>query len=151
MQAEIKVFQQNLINFLCFQFPAATTYLNAQPEATAVANRSTATQPIPSTNPSAKSGNTEEVRFSSNDENDVFDWQSPRDHLQPIGPTPSKPVVAVPILSPAPTLANSAIADRPTLDSLARRKGKAPAGRTISRYAQSSPDEEEEFQRPAKR
>ncbi|KAL4341067.1 hypothetical protein GQ457_08G027420 [Hibiscus cannabinus] len=77
--------------------------------------------------------------------------ESPRDHLQPIGPTPSKIAVAVPILSPVPTPANSAIANRPTPDSPARRKGKAPAGRTIAKHAQSSPDEEEELQRPAKR
>ncbi|KAK8504433.1 hypothetical protein V6N12_030530 [Hibiscus sabdariffa] len=94
---------------------------------------------------------TEELHFSSDDENDVFDWQSPIDHLYPIGPTSSKPAVAVPILSPAPTPANSAIADRPTPDSPARRKGKAPTGRTIARHAPSSPDEEEQMQRPAKR
>ncbi|KAK9011204.1 hypothetical protein V6N11_044058 [Hibiscus sabdariffa] len=151
IQAETKVFQQNLINFLCFQFPAAATFFNAQPEATVAANRSTATQPNPSSNPSAMAGSTEEVHFSSDDENDVFDWQSPRDHLQPIGPTPSKPAVAVPILSPAPTPDNSAIADRPTPDSPARRKGKAPAGRTVSRHAPSRPDEDEQLQRPTKR
>ncbi|KAK9004336.1 hypothetical protein V6N11_002138 [Hibiscus sabdariffa] len=151
IQAETKVFQQNLINFLCFQFPTAATFFNAQPDATTVVNHSTATQPIPSANPSAKACRTKEVHFSSDDENDLFDWQSPRDHLQPIGPTPSKPAVAVPILSPAPTPANSAIADRPTPDSPARRKGKAPAGRTVSRHAPSSPDEDEQLQRPAKR
>ncbi|KAK8627860.1 hypothetical protein V6N13_135458 [Hibiscus sabdariffa] len=105
------------------------------------------TKPIPSANPSTKAGSTEELHFSSNDENDVFDWQSTRDHLHPIGPTPSKPVVVVPILSPA----NSAIADRPIPDSPARMKGKAPAGRIIARHAPSSPDEEEQMQRPAKR
>ncbi|KAK8521616.1 hypothetical protein V6N12_031510 [Hibiscus sabdariffa] len=117
MQAETKVFQHNLINFLCFQFPAAATYFHAQPEATAAANRSTATQPIPSANPSAKAGGTEELHFSSNDENDVFDWQSPRDHLQPFDRTPSKPAEAVPILSVAPTPATSAITERPMTDS----------------------------------
>ncbi|KAL4281313.1 hypothetical protein GQ457_03G014870 [Hibiscus cannabinus] len=150
-QAEAKVFQQNLISFLCFQFPAAATFFNAQPKATPAATRSSATQPIPSANPSAKAGNTEEVHFSSDNENDIFDWQSPRDHLQPIGPTPSKPVAEVPILSPAPTPANFAIVDRPTPNSPARRKGKAPAGRTISRHAPSSPYEEEQLHRPAKR
>ncbi|KAK8574901.1 hypothetical protein V6N12_062578 [Hibiscus sabdariffa] len=40
MQAETKVFQQNLLAFLCFQFPATATYFHAQPEAIAVANRS---------------------------------------------------------------------------------------------------------------
>ncbi|KAK8508708.1 hypothetical protein V6N12_032703 [Hibiscus sabdariffa] len=151
MHVETKVFQQNLINFLCYKFFVAATYFNAQPEATAAVNRSTATQPMPSANPSAKAGSTEELHFSSDDENDVFDWQSPRDHLQPIGSSPSKLAVAVPILSPAPTPANSAIADRPTPDSPARRKGKAPAGRSITRHAPSSSDEEEQMQRPAKR
>ncbi|KAK9008553.1 hypothetical protein V6N11_075442 [Hibiscus sabdariffa] len=74
IQAQTKVFQQNLINFLCFQLPAAATYFHAQPEATAAANRSTATQPIPSANPSAKAGGTKELHFSSDDENDAFDW-----------------------------------------------------------------------------
>ncbi|KAK8612061.1 hypothetical protein V6N13_132094 [Hibiscus sabdariffa] len=152
-QAETKVFHQNLINFLCFQFHAAATFFNAQPEATPAANLSAATQPIPSANPSAKAGNTKEVHISSDDENDIFDWQSPRDHLQPIGPTPSGAVAPaeVPILSPAPTPAKSTIADRPTPDSPARRKGKAPAGRTDSKHAPSSPDEEEQLHRPAKR
>ncbi|KAK9007315.1 hypothetical protein V6N11_051143 [Hibiscus sabdariffa] len=150
-QAETKVFQQNLINFLFFQFPDAATFFKAQSEATPTATRFAATQPIPSANPSTKAGNTEEIHFSSDDENDIFDWQSPRDHLQPIGTTPSKPAAEVPILSPAPTPANSAIDDRPTPDSTARRKGKAPAGRIVSRHAPSNPDEEEQLHRPAKR
>ncbi|KAK8605130.1 hypothetical protein V6N13_082586 [Hibiscus sabdariffa] len=151
MQAETKVFQQNLINFLFYQFPAAATYFNAQPEATPAAQHSTATQPMPSANPSAKAGNTEELHFSSDDENDVFDWQSPRDHRQPVGPTPSKPAVAVPIFSPAPTPANFAIADRPIPDSPARRKSKTPVGRTITRSDPSSPDEEQAAHQPAQK
>ncbi|KAK8590245.1 hypothetical protein V6N12_024622 [Hibiscus sabdariffa] len=141
MQEETKVFQQKLINFLCYQFPAAATYFNAQPEATAAAHHYTNTQPIPSANPSAKAGNTETLHFSSENENDVFDWQSPRDHLQPTGPTPSQPTRAVPILSPAPTPANFAAAD-PTPDSPARRKSKTTAGRLITRSDPTSPDEE---------
>ncbi|KAK9033358.1 hypothetical protein V6N11_018391 [Hibiscus sabdariffa] len=151
MQAETKVFQQNLITFLCFLFPATATYFNAQPEAIATANRSTATQPLPSANPSTKAGTTEEVHFLLDDENDVFDWQSPRDHLQHFGPTPPKPAEAVPILSVGPTPATSAIAERPTPDSPARRKGKATAGRSITRQVPSIPEEEEQEQRPAKR
>ncbi|KAK8663903.1 hypothetical protein V6N13_083708 [Hibiscus sabdariffa] len=119
-------------------------YFHAQPEATAAVNHSTATQPTPSANPSTKAGTFEEVHFSSDDENDVFDWQSPRDHLQPFGPTPSNPAEAVPILSAAPTPATSAIAEHPTLDSPARRKGKATAGRSITRKVPSSPEEEEQ-------
>ncbi|KAK8988349.1 hypothetical protein V6N11_061107 [Hibiscus sabdariffa] len=129
-----------------YNVPTAATYFHAQPEATAAGNRSTATQPMPSANPSTKAGSTEELHFSSDDENDVFDWQSPRDHLQTLGPTPSKPAEAVPILSPAPTLATSAIAECPTSDSLARRKGKATAGKSIARNIPSSPDEEEQVQ-----
>ncbi|KAK8583416.1 hypothetical protein V6N13_022122 [Hibiscus sabdariffa] len=151
MQAEIKVFQQNLITFLCFQFPAAATYFHAQPEATTAANHSTATQPMPSTNLSTKAGSTEELHFSSDDENDVFDWQSPRDHLQPFGPSPSKPAEALPILSPAPTPSTSSIVERQTADSPTRRKGKATACKSIARNIPSSPDEEEQVQRPAKR
>ncbi|KAK8662854.1 hypothetical protein V6N13_024740 [Hibiscus sabdariffa] len=144
MQAETKVFQQNLINFLCYQFPAAATYFNAQPDATQAAQHSTATRPMPSANPSAKAGNTKELHFSSDNENDVFDWQSPRDHLQPLGPTPSKPAVAIPILGPAPTPAN-----RPLPDSPAQRKSKTPTGRTITRSDPSSPDEEQAAHQPA--
>ncbi|KAL4311279.1 hypothetical protein GQ457_01G021950 [Hibiscus cannabinus] len=98
-----------------------------------------------------KAGATEEVHFSSDNENDVFDWQSPRDHLQPIGPTPSKPAMAMPILLVASTPTTSAIAERPTPDSPTRRKGKATAGRSFGRSIPSSPEEKEPEQRPAKR
>ncbi|KAK8680704.1 hypothetical protein V6N13_109644 [Hibiscus sabdariffa] len=80
MQEETKVFQQRLINFLCYQFPPAATYFNAQPEATATVQNPTNPQPAPSVNPSAQAGDTEEVHFSSDDENDVFDWETPRGH-----------------------------------------------------------------------
>ncbi|KAK8696713.1 hypothetical protein V6N13_001845 [Hibiscus sabdariffa] len=106
---------------------------------------------MPSANPSAKAGNTEELHFSSDDENDVFDWQSPRDHLQPVSPTPSKPTVAVPILSPALTPSNFVIADRPIPDSPTRRKSKTPAGCTITRSDPSSPDEEQAAHQPAQK
>ncbi|KAK8555236.1 hypothetical protein V6N12_009384 [Hibiscus sabdariffa] len=88
MQGETKVFQQRLINFLCYQFPAAATYFNAQPGATAAAPNPTNTQPTPSVNPSAQAGNTVEVHFSSDDENDVFDWETPRGH--PSAPRPTQ-------------------------------------------------------------
>ncbi|KAK8656615.1 hypothetical protein V6N13_098560 [Hibiscus sabdariffa] len=149
MQEETKVFQQNLINFLCYQFPAAATYFNAQPEATTAAHHSTKTQHIPSAHPSAQAGNPETLHLSSDDENDVFDWQSPRDHLQPAGP--SQPTRAVPILSPALTPANSAVADRPTPDSPARRKSKTPARRIITRSEPSSSEEEADHQPTQKR
>ncbi|KAK8665905.1 hypothetical protein V6N13_006062 [Hibiscus sabdariffa] len=97
----------------------------------------------------ATTGNTETLHLSSDDENDVFEWQSPRDHLQPAGP--SQPTRAVPILSPAPTPANSAAADRPTPDSPARRKSKTPAGRIITRSEPSSSEEEAAHQPAQKR
>ncbi|KAL4283576.1 hypothetical protein GQ457_16G019130 [Hibiscus cannabinus] len=57
---------------------------------------------------------------------------------------------AVPILSAAPTPATSALVERPTPDSPAKRKGKATAGRTFGREIPSSPEDEAD-QRPAKR
>ncbi|KAL4386025.1 hypothetical protein GQ457_09G022410 [Hibiscus cannabinus] len=76
--------------------------------------------------------------------------KSPRDHLQPVGPTPTRPTPAVPILSTAPTPATYSIAERPTPDSHAKRKGKATAGRSFGRDIPSGSEEEAE-QRPAKR
>ncbi|KAL4295522.1 hypothetical protein GQ457_12G014640 [Hibiscus cannabinus] len=147
-QEETKVFNQTLVKFLCFQFPAAATFFAQPSSAPPQPNVSAAAQP--SANTYAKAGATEEVHFLSDDENDVFDWQSPRDHLQPIGPTPTRPTPAVPILSVAPTPATSAIAERPTPDSHAKRKGKATTGMSFGRDIPSSPEEEAE-QRPAKR
>ncbi|KAK9028923.1 hypothetical protein V6N11_026058 [Hibiscus sabdariffa] len=150
-QEETKVFNQSLINFLCFQFPSAATFFTQPTPAPPQPNFSIAAQPQPSTNTSAKAGAIEEVQFSSDEENDVFDWQSLHDHLQPIGPTPSKPAEAVPILSAAPTPATFTIAELPTPDSPARKKGKATTSRSFDRNIPSSPEEEEPEQRPAKR
>ncbi|KAK8498532.1 hypothetical protein V6N12_073928 [Hibiscus sabdariffa] len=147
-QEETKVFNQSLVKFLCFQFPAAATFFAQPSSAPPQHNVSAAAQP--SANTSAKAGATEEIHFSSDDENDVFDWQSPKDHLQPIGPTPSRPTITVPILSAAPTPTTSTIADRSTPDSPIQRKGKAKAGRSFGRDIPSSPNEEAE-QRLAKR
>ncbi|KAL4362344.1 hypothetical protein GQ457_04G016180 [Hibiscus cannabinus] len=122
-QEEMKVFQSNLLKFLQFQFPASATFFGQpsfpppQPSVSAAAAQ-------PSTHTSAKEGTTEEVHFSSDDENDVFDWQSPRDNLLSIGPLTTKPAPAVPIFSAAPTPTTSAAAERPTPDSLAKRKAK---------------------------
>ncbi|KAK8583967.1 hypothetical protein V6N12_068220 [Hibiscus sabdariffa] len=155
MQEETKVFQQKLINFLCYQFPAAATYFNAQPEATAAAHHPTNTQPIASVNPSAQAGDTEEVHISSDDENDVFDWQTPRGH--PPAPRPTQQQAAetsathspdpadVPILQTAP------IPAQPTMETQHRRKGKTTAGRVLTRADQSSPEEEADHQPAQKR
>ncbi|KAK8568244.1 hypothetical protein V6N13_106176 [Hibiscus sabdariffa] len=155
MQEETKVFQQKLINFLCYQFPAAATYFNAQPEATAAAHHPTNKQPIPSVNPSAQAGDTEEVHISSDDENDVFDWQTPRGH--PPAPRPTQQQAAetsathspdpadVPILQTAP------IPAQPTMETHHRRKGKTTTGRVLTRADQSSPEEEADHQSAQKR
>ncbi|KAK8663285.1 hypothetical protein V6N13_083108 [Hibiscus sabdariffa] len=144
----MKVFQSNLLKFLHFQFPASAGFFGQsshpppQPSVSAAAAQ-------PSTHTSAKEGATEEVHFSSDDENDIFDWQSPRDHLLTLGPVTTTPAPAVPILSTAPTPTTSVVAERPTPESPIRRKGKATAGRTIGRNDPSSPEEEAD-QRPAK-
>ncbi|KAL4325599.1 hypothetical protein GQ457_11G026010 [Hibiscus cannabinus] len=144
----MKVFNANLLKFLQFQFPSTACFF-AQPSTTPPQpNISAAAQPSATT--SAKAGDTEEVNFSSDDENDIFDWQSPRDHLQPLGPTTTTPAPAVPILSAEPTPATSTVAERPTPDSPTRRKGKATAGRAFGREIPSSPEDEAD-QRPAKR
>ncbi|KAK8672411.1 hypothetical protein V6N13_110783 [Hibiscus sabdariffa] len=148
-QEETKVFNNNLIKFLCFQFPSAATFFAGQSSPPPQPSLSAAAQP--STHTSAKAGATEELHLSSDDENDVFDWQSPRDHLQPLGPPTTTPAPTVPTLSAAPTLTTSAVADRPTPDSPTRRKGKAKVGRRFGRDIPSSPDDEEAEQRPAKR
>ncbi|KAK8597036.1 hypothetical protein V6N12_065513 [Hibiscus sabdariffa] len=152
-QEETKVFQQTLLNFLCFQFPVASTFFTAQSEATPQANFSAATRPQQSANPSAKMGNTEEVHFSSDDENDIFDWQTPRELQQPIRPTPKQtPTPAeVPILQPAPITAQTTSADQPIAEASPKRKGKTPAGQTITRNDPSSPEEEQAGHQPAQK
>ncbi|KAK9042582.1 hypothetical protein V6N11_017650 [Hibiscus sabdariffa] len=149
-QKETKVFNNNLIKFLCFQFPSAATFFVGQSSPPPQPSVSVAAAQ-PSAHTSAKAGVTEELHSSSDDENDVFDWQSPRDHLQPLSPTTITPAPAVPILSAAPTPTTSVVADRPTPDSLTKRKGKAKVGRRFGRDIPSSPDDEEAEQRPAKR
>ncbi|KAK8684155.1 hypothetical protein V6N13_040186 [Hibiscus sabdariffa] len=149
-QEEFKVFQSNLIKFLNFQFPASAAFFGQTSTPPSQPSASAAAAAQPSTNTSAKEGATEEVHFSSDDENDIFDWQSPRDHLLTLGPVTPTPTPAAPILSAAPTPNTSAVAERPTPDSPARKRGKATAGRTIGRNDPSSPEVEAD-QRPAKR
>ncbi|KAK8583414.1 hypothetical protein V6N13_022120 [Hibiscus sabdariffa] len=168
-QEETKVFLNTLKNFHFFQFPSAAAFFAPQPAATPHANHSATAQLIPSANPSVPVGDTEEVHPSSDDENDIFDWQSPRDFHNPRGPTPTRaelpesstvqqtkssaPTVReVPILSPAPTPATIDSAERTTPNASTKWKGKTPASRTMSRIAPSSPDDEEQLLiRPAKR
>ncbi|KAK8560296.1 hypothetical protein V6N12_013095 [Hibiscus sabdariffa] len=113
------------------------------------------TKPIPSANPSATASNTEEVHISSDDENNIFDWQTPRGH--PPAPRPTQQQAAatsvrhnpdppnVPILQPAP------IPAQPTMETHHRRKGKTTAGRVLTRSDQSSPEEEADHQPAQKR
>ncbi|KAL4324602.1 hypothetical protein GQ457_11G025420 [Hibiscus cannabinus] len=123
----MKVFNSNLLKFLQFQFPASATFFGqpsfppSQPSMSAAAE--------PSTHTSAKVGATEEVHFSLSA------------HSPPHLPQQFRA---------APTPTTFAIAERPTPDSPAKRKGKATAGRTFDRDIPSSPEDEAD-QRPAKR
>ncbi|KAK8506675.1 hypothetical protein V6N12_038494 [Hibiscus sabdariffa] len=82
---ETKVFQTSLTNFLCFQYLKAATFFTAQPNMTHQVNLSAATQPKSTAKPSNETGNTKQVHFSSDDENDIFDSQTPMEHhVQPI-------------------------------------------------------------------
>ncbi|KAK8601017.1 hypothetical protein V6N12_050862 [Hibiscus sabdariffa] len=65
---ETKVFQNSLIQFLCFQFPNTATFFSTAPPPPAAF----------ATNPSAEAGQTEQLHFS---EEDIFDWQTPHEHL----------------------------------------------------------------------
>ncbi|KAK8662861.1 hypothetical protein V6N13_024747 [Hibiscus sabdariffa] len=154
MQEETKVFQQKLINFLCYQFPAAATYFNAQPEPTAAAHP-TNTQPIPSVNPSAQADDTEEVHISSDGENDVFDWQTPRGHPPALHPTQQQAAETSATHSPdpadVPILQIAPIPAQPTMETHHRRKGMTTAGRVLTRVDQSSPEEEADHQPAQKR
>ncbi|KAL4283877.1 hypothetical protein GQ457_16G014260 [Hibiscus cannabinus] len=150
-QNEVKVFQAALTKFLLFQFPASAAFFGRTSSPPPQPPASAAAVAQPSTHTSAKEGGTEEVHFSSDDENDIFDWQSPRDHLLAVGPSTSTPAPAAPILSVAPTPTMAAAVERPTPDSPTRKRGKTTAGRTFDHGSPSSPDEEEADHRPAKR
>ncbi|KAL4303722.1 hypothetical protein GQ457_10G013120 [Hibiscus cannabinus] len=156
-QNEVKVFQDTLTKFLLFQFPASAAFFGqtsappTHPSTSAAATAQPSTSAAAanqSTNTSAKEGATEELHFSSDDENDVFDWQSPRDHLLALGPSTSTPALAVPILSAAPTPTTAAAYDHPTPSSPSRKRGKATAGRRLGGDTSS---EEEADPRPAKK
>ncbi|KAK8698103.1 hypothetical protein V6N13_114234 [Hibiscus sabdariffa] len=123
-QEEIKVFQSNLLKFLQFQFPASAAFFGPPSTAPPQTSVSAASAAQPSTHTSAKEGATEEVHFSSDDENDIFDWQYPRDHLLTIGPVIATPTPAVPILSAAPTPKTSAVAERQRQSCLLEKEAK---------------------------
>ncbi|KAK8512074.1 hypothetical protein V6N12_018555 [Hibiscus sabdariffa] len=98
---ETKVFQNSLINFLCFQFLHASNFFPTQP--------TTAPPPAVASaaDPSAEDGQTEPMNLSGED---MFDWQTP-------------------ITAPA-TITPPAQADDVAESSHARKR-KMPAGRTI--------------------
>ncbi|KAL4367100.1 hypothetical protein GQ457_05G014740 [Hibiscus cannabinus] len=85
-QNDVKVFQETLTKFLTFQFPASAAFFGRTVSPPPQPSASAAAAAQPSTHTFSKEGATEEVHFSSDDENDVFDWQSPRDHLLALGP-----------------------------------------------------------------
>ncbi|KAK8666055.1 hypothetical protein V6N13_006207 [Hibiscus sabdariffa] len=150
---ETKVFQTSIINFLCFQFQNAAAFFTAQPTTTHPTNHSTATQPMPPADPFEGAGNTEEVHFSVDAENDIFDWHTPMEHhAQPDAADVPESSTAQKHKAPAPTTEEILSVELPMPDASTRRKGKTPAGWTITRNTTSSPDDEEQITpRPAKR
>ncbi|KAK8680309.1 hypothetical protein V6N13_109259 [Hibiscus sabdariffa] len=117
------------------------------------ANLSAATQPMSPANPSEGAGKTEEVHFSADAENDIFDWHTPMEHhAQPDAANIPESSTAQKHKAPAPTTKEILSAESPTPDTSTKRKGKTPVGRTITRNTTSSPDDEEQITpRPAKR
>ncbi|KAK9003505.1 hypothetical protein V6N11_061064 [Hibiscus sabdariffa] len=111
------------------------------------------TQPMPPADPSEGAGNTEEVHFSTDAENDIFDWHTPMEHhAQPDATDIPEISIAQKHKAPTPTTEEILSIERPMLDASIRRKGKTPARRTITRNTTSSPDDEEQITpRPAKR
>ncbi|KAK9025132.1 hypothetical protein V6N11_065029 [Hibiscus sabdariffa] len=97
-----------------------------------------------------KAGDTVEVHFSSDDENDVFDWQTPRGHPSAPRPTQQQAAETSATHSPdpadVPILYTAPIPAQPALETQHQRKGKTTAGRVLNRTDQSSPDEEADHQ-----
>ncbi|KAL4384542.1 hypothetical protein GQ457_15G018660 [Hibiscus cannabinus] len=135
-QNDIKVFQQNLIKFLNFQFPSSAAFFGQS--STPPPNLLHLLLLLPNHPPTHPPRRVQPKRFISH-------------HLLTLGPTTSTPAPAAPILSAALTPTTAAAVGRPTPDSPARKRGKATAGRSFGRETSSSPDEEEADQRPAKR
>ncbi|KAK8554204.1 hypothetical protein V6N13_073136 [Hibiscus sabdariffa] len=102
-----------------------------------------------------KAGDTVEVHFSSDDENDVFDWQTPRGHPSAPRPTQQQAVETSATHSPdpadVPILQTAPIPAQPTMETQHRRKRKTTAGRMLTRADQSSPEEEADHQPAQKR
>ncbi|KAK9011956.1 hypothetical protein V6N11_040027 [Hibiscus sabdariffa] len=138
---ETKVFQTSFINFLCFQFPNVVAFFTAQP---------TTTQPMPPADPSAQAGNTEEVHFFANAENDIFDWHTPMEHhAQPEAADIPESSITQKRKKPAPAEGEATPVTTATTITTTRRIGKTPAGRIIISDRSSSPEKPE--QPPAKR
>ncbi|KAL4353424.1 hypothetical protein GQ457_06G011130 [Hibiscus cannabinus] len=156
---ETKVFQTSLTNFLCFQYPEAAAFFTAQPTMAHPVNLFAATQPKSTTKPSDEAGNTEQVHFSSDDENDIFDWHTLMEHhIEPRSTDIPESAHAQKHKAPAPVEGEALLVEHPppevpaTNTEPARRRGKALVGRIITRDPTSSPDVEEQLPpRPAKR
>ncbi|KAK9018436.1 hypothetical protein V6N11_001412 [Hibiscus sabdariffa] len=71
---ETKVFQNSLTQFLFSQFPNAATFFSTAPPPPAAS----------ATKLSAEAGQTEQLHFSSNVGEDIFDWKTPHEHLPEI-------------------------------------------------------------------
>ncbi|KAK8528345.1 hypothetical protein V6N12_074875 [Hibiscus sabdariffa] len=147
---KIKVFQTSLTNFLCFQFPNAATFFAAQPTTTHPINLSIATQPKSTAKPSDGAGNTEQMHFSSDDENDIFNWHTPMEHhTQSRATDIPKSSQAQKHKALAPAVREALPVDHPppevpaTNTDPARCRGKALERRIITRDRTSSPDVEE--------
>ncbi|KAK9045495.1 hypothetical protein V6N11_051405 [Hibiscus sabdariffa] len=151
---ETKVFQTSFINFLYFQFSNAAAFFTAQPTTIQPTNFSTSTQPKSKPKHSVGAGNTEKVHFSSDDENDIFNWHTPMEHHGQICATPR--VADFPESSTtqkrkehAPAKGEATPMTTATNTDTAKRRGKTPAGWIMLRDRLSSPEEAE--QPPAKR
>ncbi|KAK9044467.1 hypothetical protein V6N11_058367 [Hibiscus sabdariffa] len=133
---ETKVFRNSLIQFLCPQFPAATTFFSTTPTMAQPAP----TQQTPPANQSEGAGNTEQLNLSAED---IFDWHTPMEHQSQLKtadvPGSSKANDDTPAHAEPPTAAEDTL----------RRRRKAPAKRIIQSDRSSSPDQPEH--QPAKR
>ncbi|KAK8990784.1 hypothetical protein V6N11_028745 [Hibiscus sabdariffa] len=153
---ETKVFQNLLINFLCFKFlEAANFFSTAQPKSTAPATSAA--------DPSTATGHMKPLELSFDASEDIFDWHTPLEHH--VQPSSKLRVAVIPECShaqkrkaPAPTEGDALSVEHPppeipaTNTDPGRRKGKAMAGRIITRDRYSSPDDEEQSPpRPPKR
>ncbi|KAK8597178.1 hypothetical protein V6N12_065654 [Hibiscus sabdariffa] len=105
---------------------------------------------MPPADPSEQAGNTEEVHFSANAKNDIFDWHTPMEHhTQPDAADIPKSSTAHKRKEPVPAEGEATPVTTIATITTTRRSGKTPAGRIIISDHPSSPKKAE--QPPAKR